>query len=100
LPMRTVSLITLALVAAAPAAANASDYPPDGGYGLTVTELYVSHGHRADARTVKEQLDGLNALCASKRARDQVRCEKAWRKINAAHARLQAEKAKAGVSPS
>lgn len=42
-------------------------------------------------KSAAAELDG---LCASKRRRDQRRCDRAWKKIQVAYAQLQAKKAR------
>jgi hypothetical protein len=88
--MRWTFLIALAL--AAPAAANASgavDAMP-----MTADDAVAyNYWPTADRPTAKELVARLDRLCASKRQRDQRRCEESWRVINAAYADLQAKKA-------
>ncbi|MEY4055815.1 MAG: hypothetical protein RL519_1150 [Pseudomonadota bacterium] len=84
--MRWTVLIALAL--AAPAAAQTGEPQTP-----QVSAVAWSYGLVSDRPTTKELVARLDRLCASKRQRDQRRCEESWHVINAAHAELQAKKA-------
>ena len=88
----TASLTALALFSTA-AAAQGIDINSAASIGANAMGEYSRAFPLARGYSPKAVLARLNQLCASDRASDKQRCEKAWRVINRAHAELQARRA-------
>lgn len=92
--MRLAILCAVTVALAAPASAqNQPEAGIPGGIGLTQSEVVHSYGLTASRDTPAEALARLNRWCESERRADQRRCEAAWKRINAIHARMQSARA-------
>ena len=88
----TTSLIALSLFSTA-AAAQGIDINSAASIGANAMGEQVRAFPAGRDNSPKAVLARLNRLCASDRPSDKQRCEKAWRAINQAHAKLQARRA-------
>ena len=93
----TASLTAIALFSTA-AAAQGIGINSAADIGAHAYSNAVAVYPRSRQNSPKAVLARLNKLCASERASDKQRCEKAWRVINRAYADLQARRAAEGAT--
>lgn len=94
--MRLAALLAVAVSISCATPAFAQNQPEagiPGGIGLTYDTVVHSYGLTRTTASPREELATLNRWCAGKRHADRQRCDAAWKRINAEHARMQAARA-------